>query len=398
VIIRPSNIPLNDECRFLLELRSQTALFAAIRDFEGSELKLQSELRKRFPPELVSAAVAQSELRQRAAAKFSRAEQMWFDRQGLEQATPESVSTHKAQRFDGNVWDLCCGLGGDTIGLAEHCRVTAADLNPAACLRTWWNAGVYGRQDRVELRCENVTTLGLDRALVHIDPDRRPGGHRVTRIEHAVPGLPFLKNLMQSARGGAVKLSPAANFIGKFPDAEIELTSVDGECKEATVWFGELAAPGVYRATTLPSGETLAGDPLSALAGYSEVGKYVFDPDPGIVRSGLLDLLAESRNLCRLDEEEEYLTADQVPETAFVRSFEVIDVLPYQEKELRRYFREADFGQLEIKCRHIKVPIEPLRKKLALEGSQPGVLIVAREAGHSRAIVCRRVDRRESSR
>jgi SAM-dependent methyltransferase len=388
----PEHLPLNDECRFLLELHSQPELIAAIENFEGTELKLQSELRKRFPPELVSAALTQTELRQRAASKFSRAADMWFDRQGLEQATQEALSSHKARRFRGDVWDLCCGIGGDTIGLAERCRVTAVDLNPAACLRTWWNADAYGRQNRIEVRCDDVTKLGLGGALVHIDPDRRPGGHRVIRMEDAEPGLPFLKAMMQTARGGAIKLSPASNFIGKFPDAEIELTSVDAECKEATIWFGELAEPGIYRATTLPSGETLSGDPLSALAEHSKVGRYVFDPDPGIVRSGLLDLLAESNKLCRLDEEEEYLTADCLPETSFVRSFEVIDVLPYQEKELRRYFRAADFGQLEIKCRHIKVPIEPLRKKLTLEGSQPGVLIVAREAGHARAIVCRRVD------
>jgi hypothetical protein len=70
----------------------------------------------------------------------------------------------------------------------------------------------------------------------------------------------------------------------------------------------------------------------------------------------------------------------------------VIDVLPYKEKELRKYFRNANFGQLEIKCRHLKVPIEALRKKLQLEGDQPGVLIVAREQGQSRAIICQRVD------
>lgn len=376
----------------MLALRSHPELFAAIEAFEGSELKLQSELRKKFPPELVSSAIAQQELRLRASVKFARASDMWFDRQGLEQATQEAVSSHKAQRFSDHVWDLCSGIGGDTIALAQHCGVTAIDLNPAACLRTWWNADVYGRQDRIGIRCEDVTTLDLSGQLVHIDPDRRPGGSRVIRMEDAEPGLPFLKHLMQTARGGAIKLSPSANFIGKFPEAEIELISVDGECKEATVWFGELADPGIYRATTLPSGETLAGDPLSAYADQSEVKRYVFDPDPGIVRSGLLEFLAEEHDMSRLDEEEEYLTADELPETNFIRSFEVIDVLPYKEKEIRRYFRNAGFGQLEIKCRHIKVPIESLRKKLTLDGSQPGVLIIARESGQARAIICRRAD------
>jgi hypothetical protein len=388
----PSHIPLNTQCSRLLDLVDQNQLFERIAKFAGNELKLQTELRQDFSSEMVSSALTQVDLRLRGAEKFTLASQMWFDRRGLEQSTAEPISHHKAQRFEGEVWDLCCGLGGDAIGLAGQCRVTAVDLNPASCLQTWLNAGVYQCQDQINVRCEDVTTLDLAGKLVHIDPDRRPQGNRVIRMEDAEPGLPFLKELMQSARGGAIKLSPAANFIGKFPQAEIELVSLNGECKEATIWFGELAKPGNYRATALPSGETLVGDPLMAYCDVSMLQRYIFDPDPAIVRSGLIELLAEEKKLNRLDDSEEYLTGNHIPETAFLRSFEVIDVLPYREKELRKYFRDANFGQLEIKCRHIKVPIESLRKKLQLHGDQPGVLIVAREQGQSRAIICQRVD------
>ena len=129
-----------------------------------------------------------------------------------------------------------------------------------------------------------------------------------------------------------------------------------------------------------------------AYCGQSQIQQYIFDPDPAIVRSGLIEMLATEKGLNRLDDAEEYLTGAHVPETSFLRSFEVIDVLPYKEKALRKYFRNARFGQLEIKCRHIKVPIESLRKKLQLEGSEAGVLMIVREEGQSRAVICRRVD------
>ena len=45
-------------------------------------------------------------------------------------------------------------------------------------------------------------------------------------------------------------------------DTEIELVSVSGECREATVWFGELKGDAPYRATVLPGGESIAGDPM----------------------------------------------------------------------------------------------------------------------------------------
>ncbi|MDB4786821.1 trimethylguanosine synthase, partial [Planctomycetaceae bacterium] len=206
----PSHIPLNAECCQFLELIDQNQLFGRIAKFEGNELKLQTELRQDFSSEMVSSALTQVDLRLRGAEKFTLASQMWFDRRGLEQSTAEPISHHKSQRFEGDVWDLCCGLGGDAIGLAGQCRVTAVDLNPASCLQTWLNAGVYQCQDQINVRCEDVTTLDLAGKLVHIDPDRRPQGNRVIRMEDAEPGLPFLKELMQSARGGAIKLSPAA--------------------------------------------------------------------------------------------------------------------------------------------------------------------------------------------
>jgi SAM-dependent methyltransferase len=388
----PPGLPLTDEIRSLLELRAHPELFARIATHAGTELALQKQLRETYPPGVVASAIQLAELRERAAAKFSRAARMWFDRTGLEQATAEAVARHKARRFHGAVLDLCAGIGGDALALAERCDVTAVDLNPAASLRCWWNANVYEVQHRLRVTCGNAEYTEPKDRLVHLDPDRRPGSAgRTVRLEDAVPGLPFLKQLLASARGGGIKLSPAANFIGKFPDAELELISLHGECKEATLWFGELAQPGLWRATVLPAGETLAGNPLDAWSETSPPREFVFDPDPAIVRSGLIDLLAERLELFRLDAAEEYLTGPRPVDSPFVNAFEVLDVLPYKEKELRRYFRASDFGQLEIKCRHIPVPIETLRKKLTLPGPRPGVLIIARVAGTSRALICRRV-------
>jgi hypothetical protein len=36
------------------------------------------------------------------------------------------------------------------------------------------------------------------------------------RLEDSAPGLPFLQDLASRGRGGGIKVSPAANFPGKF--------------------------------------------------------------------------------------------------------------------------------------------------------------------------------------
>lgn len=352
---------------------------------------MQTALRREFSDDLVRAAMTLRELRARAAAKFSRAGQMWFDRQGLEQSTAELISRHKARRFSDEVWDLCSGIGGDAVALAAGCDVTAVDLNPAACLRTEWNAEVYGVQSRLKTICRNVFELIDVEGQVHIDPDRRPGSTgRVSRIEDYVPGLDFLQELTVRSKGGAIKVSPASNFGGKFPGTEIELISLNGECKEATIWFGELVSDSISRATVLPANESLAGHPMQASVPVVPLGRYLLDPDPAVVRSGLVDLLAERLELCRLDSAEEYLTSDKPVHSPFVQTFEVLADLPNNERELKAWLRASGFGQLEIKCRHIPIQADVLRRKLPLTGADPGVIIFARLNGKARIIAARR--------
>lgn len=392
-----------DECRILRELRRSARLFDVLSTASaGSELSLQRRLRRDFPDEVVRAALALHELRKRAAAKFTRADAMWFDRQGFEQATAEAVARHKARRFQGPVRDYCCGIGGDTIALAERGPVLAVDKSPAQCLRTRWNAEAYGVAETVQVVCVDVQTLAAPGGLVHIDPDRRATGQgRSLRVEKCSPGPDFLHELMRAFAGGAIKLSPASNFAGHFADAEFELISLHGECKECAVWFGELAAAnprggtrGLWRATVLPQGASLAGNPLDAVSNVGSLKTFLYDPDPALVRAGLVDLFAERVGLQRLDDAEEYLTSDVLIESPFVRPFEVLAELPNQERKIREYFRLAGFGPLEIKCRHLPIRADEVRRKLPLTGDRAGVLVFARIGGKSRAVVCRRVESR----
>ncbi|MFM9961387.1 MAG: class I SAM-dependent methyltransferase [Planctomycetaceae bacterium] len=392
--------PLPDESSLLQALRASPSLFESIARANSAEKEfhLQQRLRGEFSDELVRAALILRDLRQKAVAskKFARADQMWFTPTGLEQATAELVARHKAKRFEGPVWDFCCGIGGDSLALAERGEVHSVDLDPAMCLRTEWNAEVYGVHERVHTLVADVSLPGDRTGLLHIDPDRRPSGQqRMRRVEDCSPNLEVLRVLMSEFRGGAIKLSPASNFGGKFSNVEIELVSLHGECKEATIWFGDLAGDQPFRATALPSGETIAADPLSARADITSPRAFVFDPDPAIVRAGMLDVLAERQQLARLDDAEEYLTGDQPLCSPWWQTFRVLEILPNNDRAVRAACRHLEFGSVEIKCRHLPIEVERVRRKLNLEGRRPGVLIFARVSGKATVLVCERtIDRK----
>ncbi len=378
----------------LEQLRLTPAIWNRVAVGDSHSVALQAALRQEYPPEVVRAALTLAALRQQARARFTRAESMWFDRTRLEQATQEVVARHKAQRFaacaGSTVLDLCCGIGADAIAIAQHAKVQAVDLSPLATWYTQRNAEAYGVAANIETLVSPVESVAVAGQFVHLDPDRRTQGQRQVRLEFGSPALPYLQELTKTAAGGAIKVSPASNFGGKFTDCEIELVSVSGECKEATIWFGQLRQPAPFRATILPQGATIAGDPWDYRPRLAPLGKYLFDPDPAVVRAGLVDCVGESLDLRRLDDAEEYLTGDTLVDSPFVRGFEVVADLTNNTREIRDHFRTSPFGQVEIKCRHMSIDADAIRRKLPLPGNEPGVLLFARVAGKARAIVARR--------
>jgi hypothetical protein len=347
----------------------------------------------------VAAALRLAEGRRRGAAKFRRAGAMWFDPTGLEQATAEPVARHKARRFaDATVLDLCAGIGGDALALAaEACRVIAVDRDPGMCRRVLWNAGVYEVADRVAPVCARAESFPIAPGmLVHLDPDRRARPAARARSLHAyVPGPEFLRALPRSARGGAVKLGPASDFDAHFggPGFEVELVSLGGECKEATVWFGDLVTCR-RRATTLPAGLswTDRDGPEGVHADPAPLGPWVFDPDPALVRSGLLDAFAVTHGLHRVAEGVGLLTGAGRVASAFLTAFEVEQVLPLDLKRLRRLVAEQGLGPLEIKPRGLDLRPETLRDQLRPEGARPATLLLVGGPGPARAILARRGD------
>ncbi|WP_165219556.1 THUMP-like domain-containing protein [Aquisphaera insulae] len=357
-----------------------------------------ARLRKLAPADMVAAALRIAAARAKAIGKFPAADRLWLDAVGLEQATSQAVARHKARRFEGQLAvDLCAGLGGDTIALAERGRVLAVDLSQDRCRRLAWNAIALERSDRILVCRSRAESFPIPAASwVHVDPDRRAGTGRARAVADYVPSVDFLRRLVASTPAGAIKLGPASDFAAAFPErgVEIELISLDGECKEATVWYGA-AATCRRRATRLPEGATWTDRDADARATVpvGPIGSHVFDPDPAILRSGLLDGFAAARGLRRIAADVDYLTSDRLVESPFLAAFEVRSVLPFDIKQLRRAIATEGLGPLEIKVRGLKVTPEDLRSRLRPPGPTPATVILSGGAGKALAILARRLAR-----
>lgn len=382
------------ELEVLHQLQAAPELLQAIRDSTSSELSTQKTLRSLYNTQLVQAALSLHEVRTRARGVLDNANDLWLTATGLEQATHPYVAAHKAARFPKNirVLDLCGGIGCDAAALSGRGPVTVFDTDEAMLQRCEWNLNKWG-YDIPELRADDALQVAITGQIIHVDPDRRNGRSRpVKRLEMYNPDLAWMQEATRSAAGGAIKIGPASNFIQKFPGCEIELISLRGECREATVWFGEMADCEQFRATVLPTGETICGDPLDAWANVAnEPAQYLFDPDPAVVRSGLIDGVCERLELERLDPEEEYLTADRLPESSFVTAFEVEAVLPNNQKQLRKYLRQSPGKYYEVKCRRIPMDAIAVTRKLPTGDGPVRVVFFLRVQGKTRVVIAKRM-------
>ncbi len=364
--------------------------------------------RKLADPALVAAAVRLVESRRKGLAKFARSERMWLTSKGLEQATAEGVARHKARRFEAidpgaTVFDLCSGIGGDSVALAASRRVVAVDLDPAMAARVRWNAEVYDVSGRVEAVSAKAEGFAIPPgAWVHVDPDRRAASARKSNVvADYAPGVDALLGWAGSARGGAIKLGPASDFAAHFggPDFEVEVVSLRGECKEATVWFGGLATPGVRRrATGLPSGETwtdrdgsIRSNPRLRSTPVGPLDRWVHDPDPALIRAGLLDGFAQVNGWSRIEAGVDLMTGPERSKSSLAASFEVVDVFPLDLKVLRREVAIRGLGPLEIKTRGLSVRPEAYRAQLRPQGPNPATwILLAGRDGPGKAILARR--------
>ena len=101
-------------------------------------------------------------------------------------------------------------------------------------------------------------------------------------------------------------------------------------------------------------------------------GEYLLEPAPAIVRSHLVAEFAQSIGAQLLDEHLAYLRSAEPVEHPLVACYEVLEEIPLQEKQLKRWVREQGFTALTIKKRGVDIVPEQLRARLlGSAGSKP---------------------------
>ncbi|GAB3080800.1 THUMP-like domain-containing protein [Micromonospora schwarzwaldensis] len=403
-----------DQLTALRTPEGSTALASAERVAGGDPLAAAAALRSAgIPGGLAAAALTQAELRRRAVGKFgAAAARMFLTRPGLEQATRRVVADRRAARLRAagvtTLADLGCGLGADALAAARAgIRVYAVEADPLTAAMATANAEAAGLAELVTVECGDATAFDVSRVDgAFCDPARRRAGtgRRIFDPNAYSPPWDFVTALAERVPRTVVKVAPGLDHALIPAGAEAEWVSVDGDLVEAALWCGPLA--GVPRRATLlrskegppvdASGRD--GSPSHHLTGSgadeAQVGplrRFLYDPDPAVVRAHLVAELAADLDATLADPSIAYLYADAARPTPFARCLEITDVLPFSLKRLRALLRERRVGRVEILKRGSALEPEKLRRDLRLSGDTAASLVLTRVAGAPTVLICRPV-------
>ncbi len=387
-----------------------------------------------FSPEESAQIISLAQARTRARAKFGeRARTLMLTQEAAEQATRPVIAHYRAQRLRpvaGTVADLGCGIASDSaVYAADRGAVVAVELDPltasfaAKNLEFCPQARVYSGDVTGYVHGELLDAAGEPVGMVWMDPARRElrgakkaHTERLFDPEAFSPPFSFVLNLARTGVPVGVKLGPGfphegipspediASEANPNPRVEAEWIQSEGSLAELVLWFNALAQEGVARTATsvheLPMEEAIPHEgtaetgsllpayeavsfrsPLTAEeakqsvdvpASLPQPGDYLLEPAPAVVRSHLVAEFAQSISAHLLDEHLAYLCSAELVEHPLVACYEVLEEIPLQEKQLKRWVREQGFTALTIKKRGVDIVPEQLRARLlGSAGSKP---------------------------
>lgn len=378
---------------------------------EAQRLALLQRLRRRFPPEQAAALLDQARLRRKAAAKFPQPERLLFTEEALQQASSCEVARYRAAQvaayLGGSagaapgrlpvVADLGCGIGADTVALAEvGLSVLAVERDPVRARIAGHNAASLGLADRVHVLQADWTTLpwgepgwvGQAVAVAFADPSRRCGQRRIFRLAETDPPPEAVARLRERLPDVLVKTLPGLADEEIPEGAEVEFISEEGEMKEALLRFGRLRRGAERTATLLPGPHHLDNSEAPHPPPLSAPLAHLYEPDPAVLRATLVQHLAARLQAAQLDRTVAYLTAEHPVETPFARRWQVVRHGPFHLKTLKGWLRELDAGEVVIKKRGSAVDVAELGARLKpLRGTQAFTLFLTRVAGQPWMVV-----------
>lgn len=276
-------------------------------------------------------------MKQTKSPKFSKSVFTCGD--GLRFATPEVVGRYRAGRLKCCVLaDISCGIGGQAVCFAKECgSVYGIDIDGERLECARRNAGVYGVDNITFIEDDSLSPQVVEQVadadIIFSDP-ARPTEEDVRQTDSLRPGIPMVMEAYRDVTESFAFEAPPQMPPERIDfDCEREYLGVNGQLNRLTLYFGPLKS--CERSAVVLKGDRhyrLDSDVAAhvVIPEANEPRAYAFEPDPAVVKAGLLEELAGRLGgkveLVRIDARRRLLTSDVLLESLFFKHrYRVLD-------------------------------------------------------------------------
>ncbi len=334
---------------------------------------------------------------QKGLKKFPRAAKMHYTDESIAQSSSLDVAKYRTWKVFSKLGkihhsiDLCGGIGGDAIAAGLRWKVTVVEKNLEVFDMLEHNLTVYNVQSNVMcilgdvndlLKQPEFQELIKQANYIFFDPSRRFEGIRTVKIEDYIPPLSLIEQILPLNQNFVVKIAPGFE-IPQIPyKCDIEVVSLKGEVKEIMLWFGELMensnkqsviATKLPEKLTLKKGISKYNKSLSDLV--SNLGKYLYEPDPAAIKAHVINELGKMFGLNTLHPQVAYLTGDKYVGTPWLRCYQVLDSCPVDIPQIKDILKKHEIHRIDCKARGLTLDLHEIQKELKSKGKNIGLVI-----------------------
>lgn len=327
-------------------------------------------------------------------------------RLSLEQCSGEAAARYKAALaarlcpHGGTFIDLTGGLGVDFSFIARTFgRAVYVERNGELCRLARHNFPLLGLADAevVQSGAEEYLSAAPRAGLFFLDPARRDGnGRKTVLVEDCEPDAAALMPRLRALSPVVLlKLSPmldwhrAAQTLGGV--AEVHAVASGGECKELLLVCTDVPTGIVVHAVegdvcfVFRPEEEAAAQPVYA----GEVGDFLFEPGPAVLKAGAYRLTAVRYGLHKLHPNTHLYTGAAAVADFPGRVFRVVRVCDFSKAALRALCRDVPRANLAV--RNFPETVAGLRRRLRLAEGGDDYLFATTLAGGRHVLVhCRK--------
>jgi len=318
----------------------------------------------------------------------------------IEQCSSEASAKYKAEQIEGQGFaDLTGGLGVDTYYISQHFQQSDyVERQSELCDLAKHNFTILDADIKVwNETAEDYLMHCEPKDCIFIDPARRDEhGHKTVSIADCTPDVGALQDLLlQKAERVMIKLSPMLDINKALTELhhvkEVHVVAVANECKELNFvlerdYQVEAQFICVNLLTYQPEVRFTMQEERNCICSIADgVSKYLYEPNPALMKAGCFKLLTERYNVFKLHKNSNLYTSEQMISDFPGRIFEVEGWSHYNKKLKQTLLPDVDKASIAV--RNFPLSVVELRKALKIGDGDVVYLFATTLKGEERVVI-----------